>query len=148
MAKRTTTARTKKDTAPVAASVDNVATQDVNTEGKAPEKLHSNEQKATSIAGDNPTTFEFRFWELGELQGKVQGVEVGHDGAPVDLFVFDEANFEAFKTGQQHQYIGGFGITAARHLFQIPFDGTWYLAVRPVKAEDEYEVAYRLMNFN
>ena len=148
MAKRTTTARTKKDTAPVAASVDNVATQDVNTEGKAPEKLHSNEQKATSIAGDNQTTFEFRFWELGELQGKVQGVEVGHDGAPVDLFVFDEANFEAFKTGQQQQYIGGFGITAARHLFQIPFDGTWYLAVRPVKAEDEYEVAYRLMNFN
>ena len=148
MAKRTTTARTKKDTAPVAASVDNVATQDVNTEGKAPEKLHSNEQKATSIAGDNQTTFEFRFWELGELQGKVQGVEVGHDGAPVDLFVFDEANFEAFKTGQQHQYIGGFGITAARHLFQIPFDGTGYLAVRPVKAEDEYEVAYRLMNLN
>ena len=148
MAKRTTTARTKKDTAPVAASVDNVATQDVNTEGKAPEKLHRNEQKATSIAGDNQTTFEFRFWELGELKGKVQGVEVGHDGAPVDLFVFDEANFEAFKTGQQHQYIGGFGITAARHLFQIPFDGTWYLAVRPVKAEDEYEVAYRLMNFN
>ena len=148
MAKRTTTARTKKDTAPVAASVDNVATQDVNTEGKAPEKLHSNEQKATSIAGDNQTTFELRFWELGELQGKVQGVEVGHDGAPVDLFVFDEANFEAFKTGQQHQYIGGFGITAARHLFQIPFDGTWYLAVRPVKAEDEDEVACRLMNFN
>ena len=148
MAKRTTTARTKKDIAPVAASVGNVATQDVSAEGKAPEKLYSNEQKATSIAGDNQTTFEFRFWELGELQGKVQGVEVGHDGAPVDLFVFDESNFEAFKTGQQHQYIGGFGITAARHLFQIPFDGTWYLAVRPVKAEDEYEVAYRLMNFN
>ena len=148
MAKRTTTARTKKDIAPVAASVGNVATQDVSAEGKAPEKLYSNEQKATSIAGENQTTFECRFWELGELQGKVQGVEVGHDGAPVDLFVFDEANFEAFKTGQQHQYIGGFGITAARHLFQIPFDGTWYLAVRPVKAEDEYEVAYRLMNFN
>ena len=148
MAKRTTTARTKKDTAPVAASVDNVATQDVNTEGKAPEKLYSNEQKATSIAGENQTTFEFRFWELGELQGKVQGVEVGHDGAPVDLFVFDEANFEAFKSGQQHQYIGGFGITAARHLFQIPFDGTWYLAVRAVNADDHYEVAYRLMNFN
>ena len=148
MAKRTTTARTKKDIAPVAASVGNVATKDVSAEGKAPEKLYSNEQKATSIAGENQTTFEFRFWELGELQGKVQGVEVGHDGAPVDLFVFDEANFEAFKTGQQHQYIGGFGITAARHLFQIPFDGTWYLAVRPVKAEDEYEVAYRLMNFN
>ena len=147
MAKRTTTARTKKDTAP-AASVDNVATQDVSAEGAAPEKLHSNEQNATSIAGENQTTFEFRFWELGELKGKVQGVEVGHDGAPVDLFVFDEANFEAFKTGQQHQYIGGFGVTAARHLFQIPFDGTWYLAVRPVKAEDEYEVAYRLMNFN
>ena len=62
MAKRTTTARTKKDTAP-AASVDNGATQDVNAEGAAPEKLHSNEQNATSIAGENQTTFEFRFWE-------------------------------------------------------------------------------------
>ena len=96
MAKRTTTARTKKDTAP-AASVDNVATQNVSAEGAAPEKLHSNEQNATSIAGENQTTFEFRFWELGELKGKVQGVEVGHDGAPVDLFVFDEANFQPSK---------------------------------------------------
>ena len=148
MAKRTTTARTKKDTAPVAETVSTEATNSVKVEEASSEKLHSNEQNATSIPDETQQTFEFRFWELGELKGKVQGVEVGHDGAPVDMFVFDEANFEAFKTGQQHQYIGGFGITSARHLFQIPFDGTWYLAVRPVKADDHYEVAYRLMNFN
>ena len=144
MAKRTTAAKTKKEPVQVAESVA-VDTASVHTES---DKLHSNEQQATSVAGDAQNTFRFRFWELGALKGKVQGVEVGHDGAPVDLFVFDEANFEAFKNGQQHQYIGGFGITAARHLFQIPFDGTWYLAVRPANADDHYEVAYRLMNFN
>lgn len=110
--------------------------------------LHENEQTATSVASESQDTFVFRFWELGQLEGGKQGVEIGHDGAPIDLFVFDETNFEAYKTGQQHQYLGGFGITAARHLFQIPFDGKWFLAARPVNPDDQYEVAYRIMNFN
>ena len=146
MAKRTSAVRTKKEA--VATTIVETEVSAVSAELETSEKLHSNEQSATSSPDEVQNTFQFRFWELGALKGKVQGVEVGHDGAPVDLFVFDEANFEAFKNGQQHQYIGGFGITTARHLFQIPFDGTWYLAVRPVNADDHYEVAYRLMNFN
>ena len=110
--------------------------------------LHANEQRAISEVGDVGAPFMYRFWDLGELKGQKQAVEVGHDGAPVDMFVLDEVSFEAFKSGQQHQYIGGFGITSARHLFQIPFDGKWYLATRPVRADDQYEVAYRIMNFN
>lgn len=144
MAKRTPTARGKKTTT----ALQSPASQEAAPAGERTTKLHDNEQTAHSVASESQATFEFRFWDLGELKGQKQGVEVGHDGAPVDLFVFDEANFEAFKNGQQHQYIGGFGITAARHLFQIPFDGKWFLAVRPVKEGDAYEVAYRLMNFN
>ena len=109
--------------------------------------LHENEQTGHSEASEHYPSFEFRFWDLGEVTDK-QGVEVGHDGAPVDMFVMDEVSFEAFKAGQHHQYIGGFGMTSARHLFSIPFKGTWYLAVRPVKAEDRYDIAYRLIDFN
>ena len=73
MAKRTTAAKTKKEPVQAAESVA-VDTASVHSES---DKLHSNEQQATSVAGDAQNTFRFRFWELGALKGKVQGVEVG-----------------------------------------------------------------------
>ena len=104
MAKRTSAVRTKKEA--VATTIVETEVSAVSAELETSEKLHSNEQSATSSPDEVQNTFQFRFWELGALKGKIQGVEVGHDGAPVDMFVFDEVNFEAFKTGQQHQYIG------------------------------------------
>lgn len=151
MAKRTTTSGSKKTSNAAA----NTATADAVLDKKTADVAAAAAVPAAQVEADVATEaaaeldkFVFRFWELGEVQATAQALEVGHDGAPIDVFVFDAPNFEAFKLGQAHQYIGGFGLTAARHLFHLPFDGQWFLVARPASEGAEYELAYRLINLN
>jgi hypothetical protein len=69
----------------------------------------------------------FTQYDLGRLNSG-QIVEVTLSGSAANVRLMDSANFNSFKTGRQHRYIGGL-IRKSPFRTQIPKSGHWYVTI-------------------
>jgi len=69
----------------------------------------------------------FTQYDLGQLSSG-QIVEVTLSGSAANVRLMDSSNFNSFKAGRQHRYIGGL-VKQSPYRMQIPSSGRWYVTV-------------------
>jgi len=70
---------------------------------------------------------EFIHSDLGFRQAG-DAVEITLSGSAANVRLLDSGNFEAYRNGRQHRYIGGLAKRSPVRL-QIPSSGHWHVAV-------------------
>jgi hypothetical protein len=69
----------------------------------------------------------FSMFDLGQLsQGQI--VEVKLTGSPANVRLMDSANFNNYRTGRQHRYIGGL-IKQSPYRIEVPKSAHWIVTI-------------------
>jgi Domain of unknown function (DUF1883)/TIR domain len=70
---------------------------------------------------------KFAYYDLGQReQGEI--VEITLSGNAANVRLVDSSNFQSYKSGRSHRYIGGLAKRSPVHL-RIPNSGHWYVVV-------------------
>ena len=70
---------------------------------------------------------QFTQYDLGNLKGG-NIVEISLSGSAANVRLMDSSNFQSYKSGRNHRYIGGLAKQSPIRL-QIPSSGHWYVTV-------------------
>ncbi|MGH9023420.1 MAG: DUF1883 domain-containing protein [Acidimicrobiia bacterium] len=70
---------------------------------------------------------EQRYWDL-DHQTTGRSVRVRFSGTAANVRLLDQANFDSFKGGRQHSFVGGH-VRRSPVMFRIPRDDHWYVTV-------------------
>lgn len=83
-------------------------------------------RRGANVASGVPfTKYEFPHLRRGAV------VEVTLRGSAANVRLMDSQNFNAYKAGRQHKYIGGL-VTRSPYRAAVPRDGRWYVTVDTV----------------
>lgn len=70
---------------------------------------------------------QFQSYDLGTVSsGEI--IEVTLKGNAANVRIMDSSNFNSYKAGRQHRYIGGY-VTKSPYLATISHSGHWYVAI-------------------
>ncbi|WP_447909506.1 DUF1883 domain-containing protein [Brevundimonas bullata] len=69
----------------------------------------------------------FTHYALGQMEsGSI--VEVTLQGSAANVRLMDSSNFQNYRSGRQHRYVGGL-VTRSQVSLEVPHMGQWHLAV-------------------
>src|ERR1700728_3499971 len=86
---------------------------------------------------------DFIHSDLGNRQaGDV--VEITLSGSAANVRLLDSSNFQAYRNGHQHRYIGGLARTSPVKL-QVPNSGHWHVAVDMQGLQGTARASFRLI---
>ena len=69
----------------------------------------------------------FNHYDLGNLKAG-QTVEVTLSGSAANVRLMDSSNFQSFRSGRQHRYVGGL-VTRSPARLTVPHSGHWHVTV-------------------